>query len=462
MSVVKAGRIWIFIPIAHLKGPLRFELICLSCVAGLGAAGAAFWGAPLAFTLIGILIYTGWHLFHLARLSYLIQTGYPLQDSFPPGLWEIVYKNAYTLKKRSRKRKRRLARFLKRFTESAAALPDAAVIIGQDNDIEWCNPAAAELLGLYWPHAAGQNLAQAVGDPVFEEYLYSENQAHTLEFPSPVDQTKILSLYITPFGKKRQHLLIARDITRSYYVDRMRRDFIANASHELRTPLTVIRGFLEVWDTQEISPPQQLQQPIELMLEQTRRMEQTINDMLTLSHLEYDDKPSAETNVEIPTLLNSIVKEATALSGEMEHKINVCFAEERHLYGNATELRDAFSNLIFNAVRHTPPRTQVEVSWTPHEDGAQLIVKDSGEGIPARHIPRLTERFYRIDPARSRDSGGTGLGLAIAKHVLTRHEGELHISSEVGKGSIFTCIFPNRRLVEPVMEDTDQPGVVEK
>ena len=188
------------------------------------------------------------------------------------------------------------------------------------------------------------------------------------------------------------------------------------------------------------------------MLEQTERMEQTITDMLTLSHLEYDDKPAAETVVAIPALLNSIVKEATALSGDMGHEINVSIEEERNLYGNLAELRDAFSNLVFNAVRHTPPRTHIDVSWVPHQDGAQLEVRDNGEGIPARHIPRLTERFYRIDPGRSRESGGTGLGLAIVKHVLTRHEGELQISSEVGKGSAFSCIFPHRRLVEPVAE----------
>ena len=439
------------IPMTDLIGALKFELICLSSIAGLGLAGGMFWNAPLPFLLVGMLIYAGWHLFHLIRLAYLIQTGKQLDTYFPPGLWAIVYKNTHLLKKRSRKRKRRLSRFFKRFTESATAFPDAAVILGHDDDIEWCNPAAAELLGISWPQAAGLNVVQAVGDPVFEEYLGKEDQAHPLEFASPVDQTKILSIYITPFGKKSQRLLIAQDITRSYYVDRMRRDFIANASHELRTPLTVIRGFLEVWDASE-SKSLEKTQPVKLMLEQTERMEQTISDMLMLSHLEYDDKPVAETAVAIPALLDSITKEATALSGDKGHKINVFIEEQRHLYGSLAELRDAFSNLVFNAVRHTPPRTQIDISWVPHQDGAQLVVRDSGEGIAARHIPRLTERFYRIDPGRSRTSGGTGLGLAIVKHVLTRHEGELQVSSEVGKGSTFSCIFPDKRLVDPVAE----------
>ncbi len=435
-----------------MNNHLRFEIICLFGIAALGFVGGALWNTTLTFLLAGMLAYTGWHLFNLVRLSHFILSGKKFRESYPPGLWAVVYKNAFTLRRQSRKRRRKLSRFFKRFTESAAALPDAAVVVGQYGDVEWSNPAAADLLGVTWPQAAGRNLAQLVRDPVFKEYLEAAQQDRPLEFPSPVDQTKILSVYTTPFGKKHQRLLIARDITRTYYVDRMRRDFIANASHELRTPLTVIRGFLEVWDSQEqISANQS--RPVDLMLEQTRRMEGTIDDMLTLSRLEYSDEPISNATVSMPALLDSIVKEATALSGDNGHVISVDIEDDRHLKGDAAKLREAISNLVFNAVRHTPPLTTIRIIWSPCDDGAQLIVEDSGEGIPARHIPRLTERFYRVDPGRSRDSGGTGLGLAIVRQVLERHDAELQISSSIGAGSTFTCIFPENRVVAPNEHD---------
>ncbi len=430
---------------------LRFELICLTGIAVVSAIGEALWGIAIPLLLAGIVAYCGWHLYHLFRLSDAIRTGKQLPAAFPAGLWGVVYKNAYILKKRSRKRKRRLSRFLRRFTESASAFPDAAVILGQGKKVEWCNPAAGELLGISWPQDAGQTFSQIVADPILQEFLEVENEK-ALEFTSPVDQRKILSVYVTPFGKKHQQLLIARDVTASYYVDRMRRDFVANASHELRTPLTVIRGFLEVWKTQNDSP--QRLRSTELMLSQARRMEETIQDLLTLSRMEHDGLPAEEAAVDVPGLLDSIVKEAMALAENSDHAISLVLEDNRHLHGNAAELRDAFSNLVFNAVRHTPPHTVIQVKWTAHGNGAQLTVADNGGGIPRRHIPRLTERFYRVDSARSRESGGTGLGLAIVKHVLARHDAELEISSEVGAGSTFTCMFAPQRLIEPVDKDT--------
>jgi len=427
---------------------LKFEIICLVGIAALGTAGGMVWDAALPCLLAGIVIYAGWHLFNLLRLAHLIRTGKKFQEKFPPGLWAVVYKNAFTLRRQSRKRRRKLSRFLKRFTESAAALPDAAVIIGQYGDVEWCNPAAADLLGVSWPSAASRSLVQLVREPVLREYLEESDQDRPLEFPSPVDQSKILSVYTTPFGKKHQRLLIARDITRTYYVDRMRRDFIANASHELRTPLTVIRGFLEVWNAGS-KDYASMERSVDLMLKQTKRMEETINDMLTLSRLEYSDEPVSTATVSVPPLLDSILREATALSGDKGHSISVSIEDDRNLTGDASKLRDAFSNLVFNAVRHTPPRTRIRMTWRPCDEGTQLEVEDSGEGIAARHIPRLTERFYRVDPARSRDSGGTGLGLAIVRQVLDRHDAELKITSKVGEGTTFSCIFPGKRLVAP-------------
>jgi two-component system phosphate regulon sensor histidine kinase PhoR len=428
---------------------LKFEIACLLIIALLGLIGAEVWDAGTAFLLAGTSAYAGWHLFQLFRLSGLILSGGKLRELSPPGLWSVVYRNAIMLRRRSRKRRRKLSRFFKRFVESASALPDAAVVIGQGGEIEWSNPAAADLLGISWPEAAGSELAQLVGNPVFTEFLEGHDQDRSLEFPSPVDQRKILSAYVKAFGKKYQRLLVARDVTRPYYVDRMRRDFIANASHELRTPLTVIRGFLEVWSTQPNGAGSDRDRPVQLMLEQTKRMEETIRDMLTLSRLEEGDEPIADATVTVPDLMDSILNEARALSGDKGHVISVEIEDRRNIKGDAAKLRDALSNLVFNAVRHTPPRTPIRVVWSPCEGGAQLIVEDMGEGIAARHIPRLTERFYRIDPGRSRDSGGTGLGLAIVRQVLERHDAELQISSRVGEGSRFACIFPDKRLAAP-------------
>lgn len=424
----------------------KFEIICMTGIFLLGMIGGVVWDDPFPWVFAGVALYAAWHLYNLIRLSHLIQSGKKYDGSYPPGLWWIVYKNAFTLRKQSRKRRRKVSLFFKRFTESAAALPDAAIILDQSGDIEWSNPAAGDFLGVTWPYSAGHSLAQLVKNPVFSEYLDGEDKSRPLEIPSPVDQTKILSVYTTPFGDKHQSLLVARDITRTYYVDRMRRDFVANASHELRTPLTVIRGYLEVWRSGNQVPPE-LSRPVDLMMEQTRRMEETISDMLTLSRLEYSDEPLPATAISVAELLDSIAKEARALSGEKNHDINVEVEDTRNLSGDAAKLRDAFSNLVFNAVRHTPPRTRIRILWVPSDDGADLVVEDGGEGIAARHIPRLTERFYRIDPGRSRDSGGTGLGLAIVRQVLERHEAELHIFSKVGAGSTFTCSFPGKRLI---------------
>lgn len=437
--------------IPHMRGYLKFELICLAAIAVVVVIGGAFWDASLLFLVAGILLYLAWHFFNLVRLVSLILGDNNLHGAYPPGLWAVVYRNAFTLRKKNRKSRRKLSRFFRRFTESAAAFPDAAVIIDQHAGVEWCNPAAADLLGVSWPQAAGRNLTQIVRNPVFKEYLDEPDQVHPLEFTSPVDQTKVLSAYATPFGKKHQRLLIARNITRTYFVDRMRRDFIANASHELRTPLTVIRGFLEVWTNQEQVDPSQ-SRSVDLMLEQTRRMEGTISDMLTLSRLEYGDSTISCDAVLISPLLETVLKDAIALSGDKGHLITMSIEDNRNLLGDASKLRDAFSNLVFNAVRHTPPGSRIRLLWCTNGSGAQLRVEDSGEGIAARHIPRLTERFYRVDPGRSRDSGGTGLGLAIVRQVLDLHDAELQISSKIGAGSIFSCVFPGDRLIAPEAE----------
>ncbi len=400
--------------------------------------------------LIAVVLVLLWHGYQLSRLIRWLEYGEPPDLAFPRGLWRDTFIEISRLKADNRKRKRRLERFVERFQEVAAALPDATVILGRHDQIQWCNPAAQTLLGLSWPQVADESLTDLVTHPILQEYLKIGDYSRPLELPSPVNKAKVLSLRINPFGKKHQRLLVASDITRIYHLDQARRDFVANASHELRTPLTVIRGFLETLTEEDGCSPD-WPRSLVLMQQQARRMQDIISDLIMLSRLEMEDEGSKNhCAVSIPKLLNKVVQDAQMLSGERRHELSLQVEEPGlWLTGNEEELRSAFSNLLFNAVLYTPPRSKINVRWSGWEEGAELLVSDSGEGIGARHIPRLTERFYRVEEGRSREAGGTGLGLAIVKHVLSRHQSELHIVSQVGEGSTFRCLFPKTMIVTP-------------
>jgi len=420
----------------------KTELTRLVAILLIAFLGGAFTGHGLIGLLLGLLAYMGWHLVQLTRLSNLLVEGSDLEPPFPSGLWEQVYGRIRDLQVKSHKRKRRLSRFHSRFREAVGALPDAVVILNEQAGIEWCNPAAQPLLGLAWPQMASSPITGLIRHPLLGEYLDSEDFSRPVQLPSPVDSRKMLALRITPFGQEQERLLVARDITRIYHLDQVRRDFVANVSHELRTPLTVLSGFLE---TMEDADNGDWGPSIMLMRQQAKRMQDTIDDLLVLSRLEMNNERPAEDEIAVSALLEEIIKDAQALSGEAGHRFELDADHQLQLIGSGRELRTAFSNLIFNAVRHTPPGSVIKVGWQTHDQGALLSVTDSGEGIAARHIPRLTERFYRVDEGRSRESGGTGLGLAIVKHILNRHDAELLITSKEGMGSTFSCHFPPAR-----------------
>ncbi len=388
-----------------------------------------------------LLLYLGHHLIVLIRLRHRLLAGEEVQPPFPGGLWRDVFVQVQRLQRR----KQRKGKF-SRFREVASTLQDAVVIIGEQGEIQWCNPAAEPMLGLLWPKAMRQPLVQLVCHPVLEEYFTNDDYSTPIVINSPADTTRILSLSIDRFGKAQHRLLVARDITQIYHLNQAQQDFIANVSHELRTPLTVIMGFLESLQYSEVNQDRWARS-MELMESQARRMQEIIEELLTLSRLQMTDQPSTVKPVPVPRLLDSITQEARALSGDSAHALTLEVNPDLWLKGNSNELRSAFSNLIFNAIKHTPPRGEIHIRWDTDEHGVFLAVTDTGEGIAARHIPRLTERFYRVDPARSRKSGGTGLGLAIVKHVLDRHGGELQINSKVGQGSTFICCFPSQRVV---------------
>jgi two-component system phosphate regulon sensor histidine kinase PhoR len=421
----------------------KTELTRLAAVLLIAFLGGVFTGHGLLGLLLGLLAYMGWHLIQLTRLSNLLTEGADLAPPFPSGLWERVYGHIRDLQVKSHKRKRRLSRFHSRFREAVGALPDAVVILNEQDGIEWCNPAAQPLLGASWPQMTATLITDLIRHPILAEYLAGEELNRPVHLPSPVDSRKMLALRITPFGQEQERLLVARDITRIYHLDQVRRDFVANVSHELRTPLTVISGFLETMESSDQSIA--MRTAIGLMRQQTKRMQDTIDDLLVLSRLEMNNEQPEQETVAVTALLEEIISEARALSGEARHRFELVADPQLKLTGSHRELRTAFSNLIFNAVRHTPPGSEIKVSWQADAQGALLSVSDSGEGIAARHIPRLAERFYRVDSGRARESGGTGLGLAIVKHILNRHDAELLISSKEGKGSTFSCRFPPAR-----------------
>ena len=397
--------------------------------------------------LLGLAGYLGWHLQQLLRLHKWLRTRQG--DEAPPdgyGLWGEVFDSIYHLQRRDQKVRGRLQAVIDRVQESTAALKDAVIMLDRDGNLEWWNIAAEKLLGLKTPQDSGQQITNLVRDPRFIEYFENHNYNEPLELPSPVSDRLRLQFHITQYGN-REHLMLVRDITRLYQLEQMRKDFVANVSHELRTPLTVIAGYLEtLLDNVENVNPRWLR-ALQQMQQQGGRMQNLLNDLLLLAKLEATDYPSDNQPVAVDLLLLSIKNDAQALSSERHHRISLEADPHLKLKGSETELRSAFSNLVFNAVKYTPDEGEIRIRWWSDEQGAHLSVQDSGLGIEAKHLPRLTERFYRVDSSRASNTGGTGLGLAIVKHVLLRHRARLDIVSKLGKGSTFTCHFPTLQVV---------------
>lgn len=392
------------------------------------------------------------HPWLLIRLALLIRRQHRLAPPFPLGLWGEIYRGIARYQQRGRKSRKRQIRFSRRFREAANAVPDALVILDKQHRVEWANPAASRLMNIRWPEDDHRPFTEILPQPEILPFIEAGEYMRPLDIAPEHNRAIMLSLRITPFGeRKKQRLVVGRDITKIYHLNMIRRDFVANASHELRTPLTVIAGFLETL-LDAPGTPGQHRRPLTLMHNQTERMCSIIEDLLTLSRLEMRESPEEQEPVDVPDELHLILQEAQALS-QGRHSFESRIDEELLLLGSPPELRSAFSNLVFNAVKHTPDGTHIQVVWQHGIDGVEFSVSDDGQGIPPEHLPRLTERFYRVDRARSRESGGTGLGLAIVKHVLNRHDGRLRITSELGHGSRFVCRFPGKRAL--IRDDRD-------
>jgi len=394
------------------------------------------------------LLYLSWHIYNLYHLEQWIGKR---QNTSPPdakGIWGEVFYHIYKLQRRNRKRKKKLANMLARFQESTSAMPDATLVLNAENEIEWFNKAARYLLGLNKSQDVGQRIDNLVRTPAFVNYLMRGNFRRPLEMPSPENRDVRLSISIVDYGKNKK-LMIVRDVTRLHQLENMRRDFVANVSHELKTPLTVITGYLENLMDAGDEDSRQWSAVLEQMHQQSGRMSQIVNDLLLLSRLETDDDNLSNDPVAVPALLTAILEDLNSLINEKEQTVEFDCNYDLWVHGNEKELYSAFSNLIVNAVKYTPEKGKITISWQLKSGQPYFEVIDSGIGIAPDHIPRLTERFYRVDKGRSRDQGGTGLGLAIVKHVMIRHNAKLIITSELNKGSSFRCAFgPDRTLLK--------------
>ncbi len=407
--------------------------------------------AALAFYSFALLLLVIHHLRYLTALDKWLQTPAPTVATLPDatGAWGDVFARLARLMRNQNQSQQQLSMALERLRRATSAMPEGVVILDETDRIEWCNPVAEQHFGIDFNRDTGQQITYLVRQPQFAEYLTTRNYSEPLIVRQSRQQELILSLQLIPYGNK-QKLLISRDITRLERVETMRRDFVANVSHELRTPLTVIGGFLETLSEEKQTKNGIGKRALTLMADQTMRMQRLVEDLLALSRLENTQNPVREESVNIAEMLRELYHEAQSLSAGRHH-ISLNLDTDAQLRGSSDELRSAFSNLVSNAVRYTTDGGKITLNWGIHDGEGQFSVQDSGIGIETKHLPRLTERFYRVDRSRSRETGGTGLGLAIVKHVLSRHQAQLEIVSEPGKGSRFSARFPADRLImQPV------------
>ena len=426
-----------------MGSPWVQEALRLVVLLVLGALLGGLAGNVLLGLLIAALIFSGYQLQQMhrfAKWSVSKKKGVLNQKG---GWGELSYEHL-KIQKKSRARKKKLGKILKRFRESTHALPDPAVLLNSRDEIEWFNKAAELMLGLNYKDR-GQIVSNIIRAPKFAGLLQNNKGNVSLEIPSPVDDTKSLELRLVEF--KNQRLLVARDTTHIHHLMNMRQQFVANVSHELRTPLTVVLGYLEILSDDE-SLGEEYRDRIDKMLKPATRMKTIVGDLLTLSTLDTAEPPSLDKcpEVKVSGLLKSLMIDMELLNSG-RHDIKVDIQSNLMLRAVDSELYSVFSNLISNAIKYTPDGTEIRVRWYEANGKALFEVHDTGQGIEQEHLPRLTERFYRIDIGRSRDKGGTGLGLAIVKQILRRHDSELEIASEVGEGSCFSCEFPSPRVV---------------
>lgn len=420
---------------------LLLALLAAVIALPVGHFGAHWAGWTVFCVSLGLQM--AFHFRNFARLERWSRAPVVDESLEGEGAWDGVFGRLYRHEKDLRAQIAQRDHEIAMLVAASQALTDGVVLLDQHNQILFCNTTAEDQLGLMAHADRGQPVLNLVRQPEFVGYLQGEDFSRPLTLRSERGEDRVLSIYVIPYAGDRR-LMQVKDVTQTDRLDRMRRDFVANVSHELRTPLTVLAGFLETLQEIDVDRDEQ-KRFLEMMSEQSLRMQSIVKDLLTLSSIESAPPPEAEI-VDMANIVDKLRRDAEALSAG-RHQIVVESDGRGDLRGSEPELVSAFANLVANAVRYTPPGGRVSISWHASPQGAEFAVQDSGIGIDAKHIPRLTERFYRIDRGRSRDAGGTGLGLAIVKHSLNRHQAQLDIKSTPGVGSRFSARFPASRVI---------------
>ncbi|MBT8104351.1 MAG: phosphate regulon sensor histidine kinase PhoR [Woeseiaceae bacterium] len=413
-----------------------------------GAIIGWMYGRPDLGLLVAALLALAWQVRKLLGFERALRTGNFDAFRFGEGIWEQLFSRFRFESEKSARHKKSYRQLLREIRKSTNAMPDGAVILNAENEIIACNRAAKHLVGLRRKKDRGQRVDNFIRDPELSRLLQSGDIGWSVEIASPLVDYKWLNCRLVGYGAD-QKLLLVRDVTERIRLSKMRRDFVANASHELRSPLTVISGYLDSLADDE-QMPRSWEKAVAQMRAQAKRMQHILGELLELSRLEGSAREGSEESVDVVELMNEA---RLAFDGHTDIAGIVVNAESTtQLHGKAAEIETVIINLLSNAIRYTPPDGNITLTWRSDASGGELVVADTGEGIDAEFIPRLTERFFRVDKGRSRDEGGTGLGLAIVKHVLLRHDAKLVIKSEPGKGSEFCCRFPAKRLLvaEPV------------
>ena len=429
-----------------MKNTLLYHLAILAVatifavVAGLSLGPN--WGWAVFCAVLATLLVRQLRQLRLLQRWVSGESNQPVPES--SGVWDEIFAKLYRSRRDEIRRRGRIARLLARSLQAGRALPYGVAVLDAERRIVWCNDTAEGHFAISLATDIGQAITNLARQPDFQKYVDIGEFSEPLVLDTARPDGLILSIQLVPFLEKNQ-LLLSRDVTEAHKLGVMRRDFVANVSHELRTPLTVMVGFLETVLELKLDPTR-TRDYLNLMSLQGRRMQSILEDLLTLSSLESAPPPYAAETIDVAALLAQVKNDAAQISAG-QHRIEMLADPGYDISGNTSEITSAFANLANNAVRYTPKGGKIAIRWCANSQGAQFSVTDNGPGIPPEHIPRLTERFYRVDRSRSRETGGTGLGLAIVKHALARHQATLEIVSELGKGSQFTAHFPASRLV---------------
>lgn len=426
-----------------MTGTPRSFIIGLVLLLATGGLIGRLFGATESGVLVAALIALTWNVRQLLKLFRMLRIKNLDEVRVGEGMWQKILSQLSAVNERAMRNKQRYRKLFKEIRRSTDTMPDGVVILDVNNEIVSCNRAAKTIAGLKPKKDRGRGVDSVICDPGLANLMNSGDFSSSVEIPSPVDDDGWVDCRVVPYGLG-QKLLFLRDITDRIRLSRTRRDFVANASHELRSPLTVICGYLDSF-AEDRDVPVGWQKPIEQMREQAQRMHQIVAELLELSRLQSAGPANKNEIVDVSGLLAS-AKKASYQPGSTA-SIEANAESTIKLRGCGSEIESLISNLLSNALRHTPGCGQISLTWKSDAKGAVLLVEDTGEGIESEHIPRLTERFFRVDRGRTREDGGVGLGLAIVKHILSRHDAELSISSQLGHGSKFTCRFPLERIV---------------